>query len=67
MTKGETEKSAVLNVKDDEVGQAGSAVAIMAMLLSLHGIITNSDNCASTAQFMLGRAKSPSSAVSPRN
>lgn len=55
----------MLNVKDDEVGQAGSAVAITAVLR--HGIITNSDNRALAVQFMLERAKSSIFAVSPRN
>ena len=40
---------------------------LLRLQLSSRGIITNPDNRASAAQFMLGRAKSPSSAISPRN
>lgn len=53
--EGKSERnSAVLNVKDDEVGQAGSAVVITAVFALHH-------------QKTLKRAKSSSSTVSPRN
>jgi len=55
----------VLNVKDDEVGQAGGAVAITAVFARHHHKLRQAR--APTAQFMLGRAKSSSSAGSPRN
>lgn len=44
--------SVVLNVKDDELGQTGIAVAVQCYMSS-HGSITNPDNRVSAAQFML--------------